>query len=500
MAKQHDIPLSNVNENHEVKFKDTSEENNVGSSMNERKALLCFDDVRCFVVVLASTIWLHATMAIYGTTILTTLEKRYNLSSSQLGFLVSIGQIGTLTSIIPVAYIGGRPSSHRPRWMGIGVLVLAVGIFTASLPHFVVGPYGYEDINLEENTTTGIHTCFTNQSIVVDSECEETGKDISRDSKVAYALVAMGLMITGAGYSPFMTLGTTFVDDHATHEKSALYLGLVNMMWGIGPIMATFIAAGSLLLYVDFNRMNDSTINITSDDDEWVGAWWLGLLGGSILGFLLAIPYAFIPKELKNKTSEGQSDSTTKRQNTDDSGSSQDLSQLGLRGFLRSSWRLVTNYTFMIVLIAYALDLGSTFGVVSFIPKYLELQFGFQPSTANILLGALGLVPYAIGMILGGYLIKKLKLGVFGMQKMVMMVFGAGMILILLLYPLACDSYHVVGIGENRIDKTQPCNVDCQCSIDLYSPVCGNDGNTYTSACHAGCTVYGGNNTYTDCG
>lgn len=31
------------------------------------------------------------------------------------------------------------------------------------------------------------------------------------------------------------------------------------------------------------------------------------------------------------------------------------------------------------------------------------------------------------------------------------------------------------------------CNSDCECSKDVYKPVCGVDGVMYYSPCHAGC-------------
>lgn len=39
----------------------------------------------------------------------------------------------------------------------------------------------------------------------------------------------------------------------------------------------------------------------------------------------------------------------------------------------------------------------------------------------------------------------------------------------------------------STLDPYSPCNKNCECQTDSFTPVCGADGITYLSACFAGC-------------
>lgn len=51
-----------------------------------------------------------------------------------------------------------------------------------------------------------------------------------------------------------------------------------------------------------------------------------------------------------------------------------------------------------------------------------------------------------------------------------------------------------------QINLTASCNFGCECDMNDVQPVCGANGLTYFSPCHAGCTSLGANSdNYTNC-
>lgn len=73
--------------------------------------------------------------------VITTIEKRFGLRSSQTGLVASGYDIASFLCLVPVTYFGGRKNASKPRWIGIGMILMGLGSMVFSLPHFLVGPY-----------------------------------------------------------------------------------------------------------------------------------------------------------------------------------------------------------------------------------------------------------------------------------------------------------------------------------------------------------------------
>lgn len=73
--------------------------------------------------------------------VITTIEKRFGLRSSQTGLVASGYDIASFFCLVPVSYFGGRATASKPRWIGLGVILMGLGSVVFSLPHFLVGKY-----------------------------------------------------------------------------------------------------------------------------------------------------------------------------------------------------------------------------------------------------------------------------------------------------------------------------------------------------------------------
>ena len=73
--------------------------------------------------------------------VITSIELRFGLKSAQTGVVVACQDIGSLLVMIPASYYGGRLGASKPRWIAAGLLVMGIGSFLWTVPHFTTGNY-----------------------------------------------------------------------------------------------------------------------------------------------------------------------------------------------------------------------------------------------------------------------------------------------------------------------------------------------------------------------
>ncbi|KAJ8321940.1 hypothetical protein KUTeg_000411 [Tegillarca granosa] len=212
--------------------------------------------------------------------VISNLEKRYELSSTETGLIASFYDIATVLCLIPVSYFGGL--GCKPRYIGIGVFFMGVGSFIFALPQFVSGIYQpLDDGDIICNGTTTVSSCDQNSGL--------------SDYKYVFFLAQI---LLGIGASPLYTLGITYLDDNLSVRSSALYIGIYSALVVFGPAIG-YLAGGAFLeLYVDIDKVDLSSISLKPTSARYVGAWWIGFLISSVLALVIAYPLCGFPSSL----------------------------------------------------------------------------------------------------------------------------------------------------------------------------------------------------------
>ncbi|KAJ6664809.1 hypothetical protein lerEdw1_005781 [Lerista edwardsae] len=146
-----------------------------------------------------------------------TIERRFGLTSQMSGFIVSFNEVGNTTLIIFVSYMGSRV--HRPRLIGCGAILVSMSAFIISLPHFITEPYEYDrSVSVGSNLTD---ICLPNKLLQSDQCSAKRAKEVS----VVLFLIFLGQLLMGIGAVPIQPFGISYIDDFASKHNSPLYLG-----------------------------------------------------------------------------------------------------------------------------------------------------------------------------------------------------------------------------------------------------------------------------------
>ncbi|MEQ2218914.1 hypothetical protein XENOCAPTIV_009899 [Xenoophorus captivus] len=143
---------------------------------------------------------------------ISTIERRYGLSSQKSGILAAFNEVGNTVLIIFVSFFGSRV--HRPRYIGGGALLACLASLLMAMPHFLSGKYTYTDqISC---------LCIVSSSSSSNQTCQEHGNSTQ---EVVYPLLLLGQLLLGIGAVPIQPFGISYIDDYASRTNSPLYLG-----------------------------------------------------------------------------------------------------------------------------------------------------------------------------------------------------------------------------------------------------------------------------------
>lgn len=111
------------------------------------QSLQKFATIQVFVLLACLLVTLNQALSSgYFNSVITTIEKRFDIPSRMTGLIASTFEIGNLITVIFVSYFGTH--RHIPKWIGRGVVVTGLGSIVFSLAHFVARDNPLDMVNI----------------------------------------------------------------------------------------------------------------------------------------------------------------------------------------------------------------------------------------------------------------------------------------------------------------------------------------------------------------
>ncbi|XP_058484012.1 solute carrier organic anion transporter family member 2B1 isoform X2 [Solea solea] len=430
---------------------------------------------------------------------ITTIERRYGLSSQKSGLLAAFNEVGNTILIIFVSFFGSRV--HRPRCIGGGALLACFASLLMALPHFLSGPYEYT-AHMSSSSDNTSDLCQSQSLLTSSSANQNCSQQKSPAQEGVYPLLLLGQLLLGIATVPIQPFGISYIDDFASKSNSPLYLGILFAMTSIGPALGFISGSMMMRFYVDFDKFPRDEIQLDPKDLRWVGAWWLGFLVASCLLFLTALPYLFFPRDMCREDDADDPESRPGAQTK-----SEPLQEVSLLHFLKSfpriALRTLRSPIYLLVVLAQVNLAAMLAGLSTFMAKFIERQFSQTVSFATMMIGGVGIPLAVLGTVLGGLLMRRMSISVSGASKLCTTVILLCMFTATPLHLIGCSTQTVAEVFPPSSD-TLSCSSNCRCPQDAFNPVCGSDGVEFRSPCHAGCItmemgINGKITNYTEC-
>ena len=302
--------------------------------------------------------------------VLSTIEKRYRFSSLAASMIVAVFDFTVVVSVVFISYFGHK--SHKPRWLGIALIIQGIGACIFALPEFIFGEY-----QVGSDAKFRFESCDNNTAFT--TSCTPANNN-------AYGLFILANILIGIGGAPLFTIGTSFIDDIVHPKYVSIHLGLFYTTSVVGPAIGYGLGGAFLSIYVD----PWLSTHLEETDPGWVGAWWLGFIFSGIVSVLCAIPFLMYPRKLKDthliqEIRRKEMALTYKSKYKDE-----ESLIVQLKTFPAHVCKLFQSASYVFITLGATILFFSLDGMVSFGPKYIESVFNVPASTASISVAAVG--------------------------------------------------------------------------------------------------------------
>jgi MFS family permease len=246
----------------------------------------CLANKQSFLTMFCLTSVLQGMYYTYFVSVLTTIEKLFQIQSKTTGILMSATEIGQIGGALLLSYYGGQ--GDRPKWISGGMLIFAFASLICSTPHFLFGGqsllsnmasmspsssnqqsssnFGRGDFSqslcldsnhnfssLSANLSTFVLQDSNHPSVVY-SKCEDNDLKTAQSQITSWVLgiFFLSLFLIGIGTTAVNTLGIPYIDDNVASRESPLYMGITIGVRIFGPVLGFLLGSICTSIYVDF--------------------------------------------------------------------------------------------------------------------------------------------------------------------------------------------------------------------------------------------------------